>query len=152
MSRSAAISGSARFRGIRHGWSAASTPSAAPTTSRDAASTSCATAGPLRRRRRAESDAGLTTERLIQGVTANVNLRGTLDKPEMVLSSTPPLEQADMLSLIVFNQPINQLGEGQQVSLAQRAQQLATGVVASQARAIDRKRAGPRHVRDQHRA
>ena len=26
--------------------------------------------------------------------------------------STPPLEQADILSLIVFNQPVNQLGEG----------------------------------------
>ena len=47
-----------------------------------------------------------------------------------MLSSTPPLEQADILSLIVFNQPINSLGEGQQVSLAQRAQQLATGTLA----------------------
>src|SRR6202021_92891 len=65
------------------------------------------------------------------GVTANVNVRGTLGKPQIVLSSTPPLEQADILSLIVFNQPINQLGEGQQVSLAQRAQGLATGAVAS---------------------
>jgi translocation and assembly module TamB len=74
----------------------------------------------------------LRTERVIQAVTANVNVRGTLDKPEIELSSTPPLEQADILSLIVFNQPINQLGEGEQISLGQRAQQLATGAVASQ--------------------
>jgi translocation and assembly module TamB len=73
----------------------------------------------------------LRTQRIIQGVTTNVNVRGTLGKPQIVLSSTPPLEQADILSLIVFNQPINQLGEGQQVSLAQRAQGLATGAVAS---------------------
>jgi translocation and assembly module TamB len=72
------------------------------------------------------------TRRLIQGVEARVNVRGTLEKPEIVLSSTPPLEEADILSLIVFNQPINQLGEGQQVSLAQRAQALAAGAVAGQ--------------------
>jgi translocation and assembly module TamB len=53
-------------------------------------------------------------------------------KPEIVLSSTPPLEQADILSLIVFNQPVNQLGEGDQISLAQRAQGLAAGAVAGQ--------------------
>ena len=34
--------------------------------------------------------------------------------------------------MIVFNQPINTLGEGQQISLAQRAQQMATGAVAGQ--------------------
>lgn len=74
----------------------------------------------------------LRTRRLIQGVDARVNVRGTLQKPEILLSSTPPLEQADILSLIVFNQPLNQLGEGQQVSLAQRAQSIATGAVAGQ--------------------
>ncbi|MBS1820205.1 MAG: translocation/assembly module TamB domain-containing protein [Acidobacteria bacterium] len=74
----------------------------------------------------------LRTRRLISGVEARVNVRGTLQKPEIVLSSDPPLEQADILSLIVFNQPLNQLGEGQQVSLAQRAQSIATGAVAGQ--------------------
>jgi translocation and assembly module TamB len=74
----------------------------------------------------------IKTQRVIQAVTATVNIRGRLSKPEMMLSSTPPLEEADILALIVFNQPINQLGEGQQISLAQRAQALATGVVASQ--------------------
>jgi len=73
----------------------------------------------------------IRTRRLIQGVEARVNVRGTLRQPDIVLTSTPPLEQADILSLIVFNQPINSLGEGQQVSLAQRAQQLATGTLAS---------------------
>jgi translocation and assembly module TamB len=65
-------------------------------------------------------------------VTANVNVRGTLKQPEIALSSVPPLEEADILSLIVFNQPVNQLGAGEQVSLAQRAQALATGAVAGQ--------------------
>ncbi|HVH26694.1 MAG TPA: translocation/assembly module TamB [Vicinamibacterales bacterium] len=71
-------------------------------------------------------------ERIIQGVTANVNVRGSFNRPELVLTSVPPLDQADILSLIVFNQPINQLGTGDQTTLAERAQALATGAVASQ--------------------
>jgi translocation and assembly module TamB len=74
----------------------------------------------------------IRTRRLIQGVEARVNVRGTLRKPQIELSSTPPLEEADILSLIVFNQPVNQLGEGQQISLAARAQSLAVGAVAGQ--------------------
>jgi autotransporter translocation and assembly factor TamB len=74
----------------------------------------------------------LRTRRLIQGVEARVNVRGSLKQPEIVLASTPPLEQADILSLIVFNQPVNQLGAGEQISLAQRAQSLATGAIAGQ--------------------
>ena len=61
---------------------------------------------------------------------ANVNIQGTLKEPEIVLSSIPPLEKSEILSLIVFNQPINQLGEGQQVALTQRAEQLAAGALA----------------------
>jgi translocation and assembly module TamB len=74
----------------------------------------------------------IRTRRLIQGVEARVNVRGTLRQPEIVLSSTPPQEEADILSLIVFNQPINSLGEGQQISLARRAQELATGAIVGQ--------------------
>jgi autotransporter translocation and assembly factor TamB len=74
----------------------------------------------------------LATRRIIQGVEARVTIKGTLRQPELVLTSTPPLEPADILALIVFNQPLNQLGAGQQISLAQRAQALATGAVAGQ--------------------
>ena len=74
----------------------------------------------------------IRTRRLISGVEARVNVRGTLKQPDIVLSSTPPLEQADILSLIIFNQPVNQLGEGDQISLLQRAQSLATGAVVGE--------------------
>jgi autotransporter translocation and assembly factor TamB len=74
----------------------------------------------------------IRTRRLIRAVEAFVNIRGTLKQPEVVLTSNPPLEQADILALIVFNQPINQLGEGEQISLAARAQALAVGAVANQ--------------------
>ena len=71
----------------------------------------------------------LRTHRLIQGVDARVDVRGTLKQPEVKLSSTPPLEDADILALVVFNQPLNQLGTGQQMTLVERAQNLATGAV-----------------------
>ncbi|HWF87090.1 MAG TPA: translocation/assembly module TamB domain-containing protein, partial [Vicinamibacterales bacterium] len=74
----------------------------------------------------------IRTERVIQAVTANVTVQGTLKNPTIVLTSIPPLEPADILSLIVFNQNLNSVGEGQQISLAQRAQGMATGAVAGE--------------------
>jgi hypothetical protein len=81
-------------------------------------------------------------QRVISGVTAIVNIRGTARQPQVRLSSTPPLDEADVLSLIVFNQPINQLGEGERLTLAERAGGLAVGYLASPlansiARALD---------------
>jgi len=71
----------------------------------------------------------LRTHRLIQGVDARVDIVGTLKQPRVKLSSTPPLEDADILALVVFNQNLNQLGTGQQTALMARAQNLAAGVV-----------------------
>ncbi len=81
-------------------------------------------------------------QRIISGVTAIVNIRGTARQPQVQLSSQPPLDEADVLSLIVFNQPINQLGEGERLNLAERAGGLAVGYLAtplanSIARALD---------------
>jgi autotransporter translocation and assembly factor TamB len=70
-------------------------------------------------------------QRVISGVTAIVNIRGTARQPQVRLSSSPPLDEADVLSLIVFNQPINQLGEGERLNLAERAGGLAVGYLAS---------------------
>jgi translocation and assembly module TamB len=70
-------------------------------------------------------------QRVISGVTAIVNIRGTARQPQVRLSSRPPLDEADVLSLIVFNQPINQLGEGERLNLAERAGGLAVGYLAS---------------------
>ena len=73
----------------------------------------------------------IVAQRVISGVEAQVHVRGTARKPELTLTSRPPLDEADILSLIIFNQPANALGEGQQASLAQRAGALASGFVAS---------------------
>ena len=34
----------------------------------------------------------------------------------MTLTSTPPLEESDILALIVFNRPVNELGTGEKAS------------------------------------
>jgi uncharacterized protein involved in outer membrane biogenesis len=73
----------------------------------------------------------IQARRIISGVETFVRVQGTMKQPELSFSSNPPLDQADILSLIVFNQPINELGEGQQVSLAERATALAGGYLAT---------------------
>ena len=52
-------------------------------------------------------------------------------QPELSFSSNPPQDESDILSLIIFGMPTNELGEGQQVALAVRAQELAGGYLAS---------------------
>jgi autotransporter translocation and assembly factor TamB len=74
----------------------------------------------------------ISAERLISGVRTQVRISGTLERPELTLSSQPPLDEADILSLIVFNQPVSTLGTAEQVSLGRRAASLASGFVASQ--------------------
>ncbi|PYR61811.1 MAG: hypothetical protein DMF91_08700, partial [Acidobacteria bacterium] len=74
----------------------------------------------------------IRAQRVIRGVEARVNIRGSLQQPAIELTSTPSLEQAEILSLIVFNESINQIGEGQQISLAQRAAGMAAGALATE--------------------
>ena len=73
----------------------------------------------------------LQAERAITGIVAHVNIGGTMRSPSLMLSSRPPLDEADILSLIVFNQPVNKLGEGQRADLGGRAVGLASGLVVS---------------------
>jgi len=73
----------------------------------------------------------ITAQRQIQGVEARVRIQGTARKPTLSLSSNPPLDEGDILALIVFNQPINQLATGQQSSLAEKAGGIAAGFVVS---------------------
>jgi autotransporter translocation and assembly factor TamB len=68
--------------------------------------------------------------RLISGVQARVGIYGQLPNAELRLSSSPPLDESDILSLIVFNQSTNQLTSGQQQELLVRAGTLAAGFVA----------------------
>jgi hypothetical protein len=74
----------------------------------------------------------LTVTRVIQGVETRVSIFGSLRQPELRLASTPPLDQSDILSLIIFNTSANQLTAPQQQQLLVRAGALAAGFVATQ--------------------
>jgi translocation and assembly module TamB len=78
-------------------------------------------------------DLNIAAERLIPntGVTARIQISGTARAPQISLSSTPPLDEADILSLIVFNRSVNELGTGERASLAETAGGIASGFVAS---------------------
>ena len=65
------------------------------------------------------------------GVEARIHITGTAKGPQLALSSTPPLEESDILSLIVFNRPVNELGTGERSSLAATAGGIATGFIAA---------------------
>jgi translocation and assembly module TamB len=73
----------------------------------------------------------VTVTRLISGVDARVSITGPMRQPELRLSSTPPLDDSDILSLIVFNTGSNQLSSAQQQELLVRAGTLAAGFVAT---------------------
>ncbi|HUF47336.1 MAG TPA: translocation/assembly module TamB domain-containing protein [Vicinamibacterales bacterium] len=84
----------------------------------------------------------IEAERTISGVVASVHVAGSPSRPQISLSSDPPLDQGDVLSLIVFNQSMNRLPIDQRASLASRAGSLAVGAIAtpiadSVARALD---------------
>jgi translocation and assembly module TamB len=65
------------------------------------------------------------------GVEARIRITGTPSAPELTLSSNPPLPESDILSLIVFNRQVNELGTGERSSLAATAGGIATGFIAS---------------------
>jgi autotransporter translocation and assembly factor TamB len=65
------------------------------------------------------------------GVEARVQITGTPKAPQLQLTSDPPLEESDILALIIFNRPVNELGTGQRSSLAATAGGIATGFIAA---------------------
>ena len=78
-----------------------------------------------------DPEISVAVTRLISGVLARVTVTGTLTSPELHLSSTPPLDSTDILSLIVFNTSMNELTAAQQQELAVRAGTLAAGFIAT---------------------
>jgi translocation and assembly module TamB len=73
----------------------------------------------------------VTVNRVISGVETRVSIFGPLKQPELRLASVPPLDQGDILSLILFNTSINQLSAAQQEELVVRAGTLAAGFLAT---------------------
>ncbi len=73
----------------------------------------------------------VTASRDVAGITAKVRLQGPARSPQVTLSSQPPLEEGDVLSLIVFNQPMNALTTTEQINLGERAASIAAGAITT---------------------
>ena len=65
-------------------------------------------------------------------VTAHIG--GSATKPTLALSSDPPLEQADILAVLLFGKPARELGKGESAALQQQALSLAAGYVMPELR------------------
>ncbi|MCB2185860.1 MAG: translocation/assembly module TamB domain-containing protein [Deltaproteobacteria bacterium] len=55
------------------------------------------------------------------GTKVLVNISGTARKPQVQLASEPPMSQADILSTIIFGQPVASLNQGQSSELSLQA-------------------------------
>jgi translocation and assembly module TamB len=66
--------------------------------------------------------------------TVRVKLGGTLTKPTLALESEPALEQADVLSVLLFGKPASELSRGESTGLREQAIGVASSYVASELR------------------
>jgi translocation and assembly module TamB len=75
----------------------------------------------------------VTASRLIQpsGIEARIRVEGTARRPRLSFSSTPPLDESEVLALIIFNRPLSSLESAQQSSLATMAGSTAAGFVVA---------------------
>jgi autotransporter translocation and assembly factor TamB len=67
----------------------------------------------------------------VQQYQVEVIVTGTLDKPVLTLRSEPALEQADILALLLFGKPLNDLSRTEQNTLQQSAAEMAGGFAAA---------------------
>lgn len=75
----------------------------------------------------------ITATRTVSSVLIRAALHGQASAPELELSSVPTLDESDILSLLLFNQPANELATAQRNELALQAATLASGFVVSPA-------------------
>jgi autotransporter translocation and assembly factor TamB len=66
--------------------------------------------------------------------TVRVVVGGTITKPSLTLESDPALEQADILSVLLFGRPANQLSRNESTGLREQALGIAGNYVASELR------------------
>ncbi len=67
----------------------------------------------------------------LQQYQVDVTINGTLAKPALTMRSEPPLEQADILALLIFGKPLNALSRTEQSTLQQSAMEMAGGLAAA---------------------
>ena len=67
----------------------------------------------------------------LQQYQVDVTINGTLAKPALTMRSEPPLEQADILALLIFGKPLNALSRTEQNTLQQSTIEMAGGLAAA---------------------
>lgn len=67
----------------------------------------------------------------ISNVVVYINVRGRADKPELDLSSSPPMEESEIISYVLFGTSRNNLGNEQRNVAGEIASNIAAGEVAS---------------------
>ena len=75
----------------------------------------------------------VTARRIIEpsGVEARIRVQGTARNPTLSFSSTPPLDESDILALIIFNRDLNALGASEKGTVATMAGTAAAGMLVS---------------------
>ncbi|MEO5822779.1 MAG: translocation/assembly module TamB domain-containing protein [Vicinamibacteraceae bacterium] len=75
----------------------------------------------------------VTARRVIEpsGVEARIRVQGTARNPTLSFASTPPLDESDILALIIFNRDLNSLGASEKGAVATMAGTAAAGLVVS---------------------
>jgi len=74
----------------------------------------------------------VAVNRKVSDYLVDIRVGGTAQRPELTLSSTPTLEHADIVSLLVVGKTTDRLTSGEQGAFSKQAQQLASGVVTRQ--------------------
>ena len=73
----------------------------------------------------------IVAEYRVNNYLVNIVVKGTAEKPTLTLTSDPQLDQADILSVLLFNKPISSLEKGEQISLQQNAINITSGFAAA---------------------
>ena len=53
----------------------------------------------------------VTAQRVIEptGIEARIHIEGTAQRPQLRFSSNPPMDESDVIALIIFNRPLSDL-------------------------------------------
>jgi translocation and assembly module TamB len=73
----------------------------------------------------------IEAEYRVSNYLVTVIVKGTSEKPTLTLASSPQLDQADILSLLLFNKPVSALNTGEQASLQENAIGIVGGFAAT---------------------
>ena len=75
----------------------------------------------------------VTAQRIIEptGIEARIHIEGTARRPQLRFSSTPPMDESDVIALIIFNRPLSDLESGESSAIAEVAGSAVGGLIVS---------------------